>query len=113
MRHDLEAQLAVIERQLSDHGASWSEEGSLEVAVDEGFGDSAQATAERAEILSLINQLKTAHAEVRAALARIDDGSYGRCQSCGRDIPFERLEVVPTATQCLACKQSGAPSPGA
>jgi len=37
------------------------------------------------------------------ALARIADGTYGRCTWCGAPIPIERLEVVPTAEGCQAC----------
>jgi RNA polymerase-binding transcription factor DksA len=41
--------------------------------------------------------------EIEDALVRIEDGSYGNCQSCGRPIPFERLETVPQARYCAAC----------
>jgi RNA polymerase-binding transcription factor DksA len=41
--------------------------------------------------------------EIDAALARIDDGSYGTCQSCERPIPLERLETMPAARFCPAC----------
>lgn len=40
-------------------------------------------------------------AEVVAALARIDAGTYGRCTRCGRPIPEERLEARPEARYCL------------
>lgn len=36
-----------------------------------------------------------------AALAAIEDGTYGKCTVCGKDIPFERLEVLPTALKCI------------
>ncbi|MGY1828704.1 MULTISPECIES: TraR/DksA family transcriptional regulator [unclassified Blastococcus] len=42
-------------------------------------------------------------AEIDAALARIDDGSYGRCTGCGTAIPEERLELRPFARTCVAC----------
>lgn len=41
--------------------------------------------------------------QVRRALARIEDGSYGICQQCGLTIPEERLDVVPEATHCAGC----------
>lgn len=43
--------------------------------------------------------------ELRAALARIESGSYGECLSCGNDIGFERLMVQPRAPRCLACQE--------
>ena len=39
------------------------------------------------------------------ALARIDDGSYGVCASCGQPIGKARLQAFPRATLCVACKQ--------
>lgn len=42
-------------------------------------------------------------AQVEASLTRVADGTYGVCESCGRDIPVERLEVRPHATMCVAC----------
>jgi len=38
------------------------------------------------------------------ALLRIDNGSFGTCRSCGKDIGDERLEAVPTTTICFDCK---------
>ena len=42
-------------------------------------------------------------AEVDAALARVDAGTYGRCVTCGAEIPEERLELRPFAERCVAC----------
>jgi DnaK suppressor protein len=44
--------------------------------------------------------------EIDAALARIDAGTYGRCVSCGAEIPEERLELRPFAGRCVACSSS-------
>lgn len=41
------------------------------------------------------------------ALLRIETGSYGRCERCGKDIPVARLQAVPTTTTCLACGEAG------
>lgn len=42
-------------------------------------------------------------AQIRAALARLDAGSYGRCEGCEGRIPEGRLQVLPTATRCVRC----------
>ena len=44
---------------------------------------------------------------VEEALERIDNGSFGLCRSCGGDIGRPRREAVPTATQCISCKENG------
>lgn len=104
IREALEADLANVERQLAEHG--FSDDGaSVTVDVDEGFADSAAATTERAEAIALADQLGSHRNEVVNALARVADGTYGKCERCGNEIPFERLEALPTATLCVACKQ--------
>lgn len=40
------------------------------------------------------------------ALLRIEDGTYGKCFECGKNIPMKRLEVVPHAHFCIACKEA-------
>lgn len=104
VRTHLEAERALIERQLVEHGAAVEGEG-VEVEVDDGFADSAQATAERSELVGQIEQLHATHRAVLKALEKIDLGTYGKCESCGRPIPKERLEALPEATLCVACKQ--------
>lgn len=42
-------------------------------------------------------------AAIRAALRRIDAGTYGRCARCGHEIGAARLAALPSATTCVAC----------
>jgi RNA polymerase-binding protein DksA len=42
--------------------------------------------------------------EIDEALSRIDEGSYGRCEDCGCEIPPPRLEVLPFALRCVDCE---------
>jgi RNA polymerase-binding transcription factor DksA len=42
--------------------------------------------------------------EIMAALARIDNGSYGRCVDCGNPVPDERLEARPGTARCVPCQ---------
>jgi DnaK suppressor protein len=43
--------------------------------------------------------------EIDTALARIEDGTYGTCTRCGKEIPVERLDAVPYAVLCVDCKR--------
>lgn len=45
--------------------------------------------------------------EVNKALERINNGQYGKCISCGKDIEEERLEILPTAIECMDCEKEG------
>ena len=42
--------------------------------------------------------------EINAALRRLDDGTYGRCQGCSQPIPAARLEILPQARYCVRCQ---------
>jgi DnaK suppressor protein len=44
---------------------------------------------------------------VEEALYRIKDGTFGACRVCSQEISRARLEAVPIATQCIACKEKG------
>jgi RNA polymerase-binding protein DksA len=43
---------------------------------------------------------------IAAALDRLDNGTYGCCVSCGKEIPEERLKAVPYASRCVPCEQA-------
>jgi DnaK suppressor protein len=105
LRAALEAERDHVERQLAEHGVPADGE-NVEVSVDEGFADSAQATAERSQLMSIIERIQDHRVDVLAALKRMDEGVYGKCERCGQAIPFERLEAVPTASLCVSCKQA-------
>ena len=104
IKAQLQTELGSVEHQLEEHGVELDGDG-IQVQVDEGFADSAQATTERSEFLALVEQLRTQRADVLAALKRIDEGTYSKCENCGNDIPFERLEARPTARLCVTCAQ--------
>jgi DnaK suppressor protein len=42
---------------------------------------------------------------IDSALARINEGSYGFCESCGQEIPAARLQAEPTALRCVQCQE--------
>ena len=105
-RTRLEAEREAVDKQLLDHGVELEGDESINVEDHEGFADSAQVTADRSQQITLVEQLRVRRADILAALQKIDDGTYGKCESCGQEIPAERLEAVPAATLCVACKQA-------
>ena len=67
--------------------------------------DLAADYASRARQISLLRQLKNQRVEVDAALARIDNGTYGFCSNCSKPIMPERLAVLSYAKLCMACQR--------
>lgn len=55
--------------------------------------------------LALRDRAETQLALVDEALARLDEGTYGRCLDCGKPIPPERLEALPWAARCIDCQR--------
>ena len=43
--------------------------------------------------------------KIEKALSRLEDGSFGMCDSCGEEISAKRLEARPEATLCIQCKE--------
>lgn len=68
---------------------------------DQHPGDVGTETFERTKELAVQEQLDAELADVEAALGRIEDGSYGRCEVCGTKIAPERLEALPATRYCL------------
>ena len=70
---------------------------------DDGFADSGQVTAERGEVDALVGSLRETLGDIDNALAKIDVGTYGICERCGRPIGEDRLEAMPAARLCIEC----------
>jgi RNA polymerase-binding transcription factor DksA len=73
-------------------------------SYDEGFADSGQVTAERGEVEALVGTLRETLLEIEHALEKFDAGTYGSCEVCGGPIAEARLEAMPAARTCIACK---------
>jgi DnaK suppressor protein len=69
--------------------------------VDQHPADAGSETFEREKDMAILNNLEEQIAEIEKALARVDEGTYGTCEACGKPIGDERLEVVPTARYCV------------
>ncbi len=78
-----------------------------DVQFDEEGGEGGTATVDRELDLHLSAQARASVEEIDAALAKIADGTYGFCESCGSAIPRARLEALPHARLCVSCKSGG------
>src|SRR3990170_4022575 len=99
---ELQEQLTTIEEQT--FAASQSDL-SGEVSFDEESADAGTFTFERERDLSLGNNLRDLLDKVRSALRRLDAGTYGTCERCGRPIDKARLRALPYSVLCIDCKK--------
>ena len=49
---------------------------------------------------------ETALADIEAALRRVENGTYGTCETCNGQIPLERLEILPMTALCMRCARA-------
>ena len=99
LRASLEAERDHLRQQLADLGHG--DPGSLD--FDENFADSGQVAAEQGETRVLAGQMADTLAMVDAALAKMDEGTFGVCERCGNEIAEARLEAMPTTRYCISC----------
>ena len=92
--------------QLAELGADESGDLTGEMDFGDAFADAGAATAERTETLGIIDNLKHQLDDVKRALAKIEDDSYGACDKCGNEIGDARLEFRPESIYCVDCKSS-------
>lgn len=69
--------------------------------VDQHPADVGSETFERTKDLSVQEDVDGRLADIERALGKLDAGTYGTCEECGRAIPDERLEAVPAARFCI------------
>jgi DnaK suppressor protein len=99
IRETLSAKLAEIEDQLATMSAPPSEQSNI--SFGKRVGDGTQMAVDRLSQVAVADQLQVTEIDVRRALAKLDEDSYGRCDVCGRAIPEGRLEALPWATLCV------------
>jgi len=67
--------------------------------------DRAALESDRNFLLRIRDRERKLISKIQEALGRIDDGSFGICESCGEEIGDERLEARPVTTLCVQCKK--------
>ena len=81
---------------------------SMDVATDDEHDPEGQTIAfERAQTGALLEQSRGRLVDIDAALDRMADGEYGRCEVCGQSIGLDRLDARPAARTCIACASHG------
>jgi RNA polymerase-binding transcription factor len=106
VRQQLEAEIAGLVAEIGEAESAIAER--LGDAVGDAGDDQADAgakTFQREHELALTQNARELLELSERALARMDDGSFGVCDSCGQAIGKARLQAFPRATLCVTCKQ--------
>lgn len=77
--------------------------------TDSFHGDEAdQATylEQRSRLLRLRDRDRQLINKIQKTISKLENGTYGTCDACGIDIPYERLKLRPVANLCIECKQA-------
>ncbi|WP_258726957.1 TraR/DksA family transcriptional regulator [Cellulomonas sp. NS3] len=72
-------------------------------ADDEHDPEGATIAFERSQLDTIVRHVRHQLAETDAALGRVEAGTYGVCEVCGRRVPVARLEARPVARTCVGC----------
>jgi DnaK suppressor protein len=107
LKGELEQELERLEaevEQMEREGHEALSEASGENNYRDHMADQGSATFERELDMTLEDNVRDALLSVRAALDKMESGSYGVCDRCGKKIADARLEAMPTATLCITCK---------
>jgi len=97
-RQLLESEKGQLQAELAELGFA---DGGGGLDYDPNFADSSQVTAERGEAEVLALQLRETLDEVALAIARLEEGTYGRCEACGEPVAPARLEAMPATRFCI------------
>jgi len=81
------------------------EDETEEETYDNHLADSATATLNREIDYTLEENSEHVLDGINDALERIEDGTFGTCARCGKQIAEERLEAIPYATRCIDCQR--------
>ncbi len=98
---DARRTLEALREELLARNKELSVTGDDPLAYDVNFADSGQVAAELGENQVTIAVAREQLDGIDAALQRIDDGTYGRCEACGEPIGEARLEAIPAARFCI------------
>ena len=96
---------AALDNLHEENPGSISDETGEDNVYDNHLADTATVTYDRELDYTLEENSEHVLADIDAALKRIEDGTYGICTNCGRQIAPERLEARPWATLCIDCQR--------
>jgi DnaK suppressor protein len=97
---------ADLESKLEDLLKIAGDRESLEIQPMADPLDQVRSSTDRDMAVETLNQQARSIHEIRSALDRIEEGSYGQCERCEEQIPAKRLDALPWARMCVTCQSA-------
>jgi DnaK suppressor protein len=97
---------AVLEARMAELSAGLRNREDIAIEKTPDALDEVQLAGERELAIRNLDRESNLLRNVRAALHRIDDGSYGVCLHCEEDIKIKRLDAVPWTRYCIRCQEA-------
>lgn len=94
---------ALLKEQREEREAARIAETPAERAPDPGSAEAGSLKFEYEKAISLEKNLEDLLVKTRTSLEKIDDGTYGICETCGSAIPVARLDALLHVTECVEC----------
>jgi RNA polymerase-binding protein DksA len=104
-RDELQTQLTTLEE---DTFAVTQSDMSGDVGLDDESADAGTATFEREKDLSIENNVRDLLQKIDRALKRVEEGTYGMCERCGKPIEKPRIKALPYVDLCIKDAQAQA-----
>lgn len=106
VRAELEAEMAELREEIATAESQIAERmGDASEGAGDDQADAGAKTFEREQEMAVTYNARDLLAQNERAIGRIDQGTYGACESCGQAIGKARLQAFPRATLCVRCKQ--------
>jgi len=108
-RSDLIQELSLVKKELEDISVKDQNVKGSYQGTTENIGSSMEDVAQEADTLNrnqaIVTELKQRYQDILEAIAKIDNGEYGKCAVCSTPIHPDRLKAMPVAAKCIDCAQ--------
>jgi len=104
LREELVRHRSFLRTEIESQGAD-PDSDDVAFVDDAGFADRGHSAGERSQVIAVVGALRSNLLDVERAVSKLDAGTYGICERCGRPIGRERLEALPWARLGIDCKQ--------
>jgi DnaK suppressor protein len=77
------------------------------ISFGKRIGEGTSEAISRFAAVGVANDLQSIRERTERALAKLEEGTYGTCDNCGKEIPAGRLKAAPASPLCIECARAG------